>query len=157
MPTIQIRSLKRWWIWRTQLLKNLLSILSIWIRNDDFMNEEDDKVEWSRWSLPMKQIKDKYSIAISWYCFVMHLIVFSWCVMHDILFKLILLICMWWERSYTTSYKKRRTRLVLNNKWWKSNKHESEAPRVRYTMTEERASESGRSTSKDEDHHGYER
>ena len=38
-----------------------------------------------------------------------------------------------------------------------SNKHESEAPRVRDTMTEERASESGRSNSKDEDHHGYKR
>ena len=36
-------------------------------------------------------------------------------------------------------------------------KHEFEAPRVRDTMMEERASESGRSTSKDEDHHGYER
>ena len=33
-------------------------------RNDDFMNEEDDKLEWSRWILPTKQIKDKYSIAI---------------------------------------------------------------------------------------------
>ena len=32
-----------------------------------------------------------------------------------------------------------------------------EAPRVRDTMTEERASKSGRSTSKDEDYHGYER
>ena len=48
-------------------------------------------------------------------------------------------------------------RLVLKKKWWQFNKHESEAPRVRDTMTEERASESGRSTSKDEDHHGSER
>ena len=38
-----------------------------------------------------------------------------------------------------------------------SNKHESEAPRVRDIMTKERASGSSRSTSKDEDHHGYER
>ena len=52
--TIQ-RSLKRWGIWRTQFLKNLLSILSIWIRNDDVMNEEDDEVE--RRSLHTKQIK----------------------------------------------------------------------------------------------------
>ena len=37
------------------------------------------------------------------------------------------------------------------------NKDESEAPRVRDTMMEERASESGRSTLKDEDHHGYKR
>ena len=42
------------------------------------MNEEDDEAEWSRMSLPTKQIKDKYSIFISWYCFV-----FNWCVMHD--------------------------------------------------------------------------
>ena len=51
--------------------------------------------------------------------------------------------------------------VVPKNKWWKfkihSNKHEAEAPRVRDTMTEERASKSGRSTSKDEDYHGYER
>ena len=37
-----------------------------------------------------------------------------------------------------------------------SNKHEFEAPRVTDTMTEERDLESGRSTPKDEDHHGYE-
>ena len=48
-------------------------------------------------------------------------------------------------------------RPVPKNKWWQFNKHESKAPRFRDTMTEERASESGRSTSKDEDHHGYER
>ena len=52
-------------------------------------------------------------------------------------------------------------RLVLKNKWWQfkihSNKHESEAPRVRDTMTKERASESGRSTLRDEDHLGHER
>ena len=30
---------------------------SIWIRNDAIMNEEDDEVEGSRRSLPMKQIK----------------------------------------------------------------------------------------------------
>ena len=35
-------------------MKNLLSILSIWIRNDVVMNEEDDEVE--RRSLPRKQI-----------------------------------------------------------------------------------------------------
>ena len=39
--------------------------LSIWIRNDDAMNEEDDEAEGSRRSLPMKQNKDKYSIVIS--------------------------------------------------------------------------------------------
>ena len=31
--------------------------LSIWIRNDAAMNEEDDETEGSRRSLPMKQIK----------------------------------------------------------------------------------------------------
>ena len=43
-------------------------------------------------------------------------------------------------------------RLVSKNKWWQFNKHESEAPRVKDTMMKERASESGRSTLKDEDH-----
>ena len=52
--TIQRRYLKWWGIWRTQFLKNLLSILSIWIKNDVVMNEEDDEAEMS---LPMKQIK----------------------------------------------------------------------------------------------------
>ena len=36
---------------------------------------------------------------------VMHFIAFSWCIMHDRLFTLILLICMWWVSSswhYTT-------------------------------------------------------
>ena len=36
-------------------MKSLLAILSIWIRNDADMNEEDDEVE--RRSLPTKQIK----------------------------------------------------------------------------------------------------
>ena len=71
----------------SSLDKPLINII-IWIRNDDFMNEEDDKAKWSRWSLPMKQIKYKYSIVISWYCFVIHLIIFNWCVMHDRLFAL---------------------------------------------------------------------
>ena len=70
------------------ILEEHLIYLSIWIRNDDVMNEEDDEVEGSRRSLPIKWIKYKYSIVISWYCFVMHLIIFSWCVMHNILFAL---------------------------------------------------------------------
>ena len=45
--SIQRISLKQWGIWRTQLLKNFLSI----------MNEEDDEAEGSRMSLPSKQIK----------------------------------------------------------------------------------------------------
>ena len=47
------------------------------------MNEEDDEAEGSRMSLPMKGIKYKYSIVISWYCFI-----FSWCIMHDRMFAL---------------------------------------------------------------------
>ena len=68
--------------------------------------------EWRRrWSWRLKKEnthetnKDKYSTVISWYCFVTHLIVFSWRVMHDILFTLIIQICMWWVSSswcYTT-------------------------------------------------------
>ena len=50
--TIQRRSLKRWGIWRTELLNNL----SIWIINDEVMNEEDDEAEGSRRSLATKQI-----------------------------------------------------------------------------------------------------
>ena len=48
-------------------------------------------------------------------------------------------------------------RLVPKNKWWQFNKHESEAPRVKDIIMKERDSESGRSTLKDGDHHGYER
>ena len=73
---------------KNSTLEEPLIHLIIWIRNDDFMNEEADKAEWSRWILPTKQIKDKYSIVISWYCFVIHLIIFSWCVMHNRLFAL---------------------------------------------------------------------
>ena len=52
---------------RTQLLKKILSILSIWIRNDVVMNEEDDEAE--RRSLPMKQIK--ISIQLSFHDIVL--------------------------------------------------------------------------------------
>ena len=49
--------------------------------------------EWRRWwsrkrESTHKTNKDKYSIVISWYCFVMHLFIFSWCVMHDRMFAL---------------------------------------------------------------------
>ena len=63
--TIQRISLMRWGIWRTQ--EPLIHII-IWIRNDDFMNEEYDEGEWSRRSLPTKQTKDKYSIDIVLLC-----------------------------------------------------------------------------------------
>ena len=38
-------------------LEEPLIHLSIWIRNDAIMNEEDDEAEDSRRSMPMKQIK----------------------------------------------------------------------------------------------------
>ena len=42
---------------------------SIWIRNNAFMNEEDDEVEGSRRSLPTKQIK--ISIQLSFHDIVL--------------------------------------------------------------------------------------
>ena len=97
--TIERRSLKRWEIRRTQFLKNLLSILRAWIRNDKFMNGEDDEAEGSRRSLPMKQIKISIQLSFHDIVFVMHLFIFSWCIMHDRINNSILLICMWWVSS----------------------------------------------------------
>ena len=70
---IQRRSLKWWGILRTQFLKNLLSILSIWIINDVVMNEEDDEAKIR--SLAMKQIKISiqfsfHDIVLLWICSV---------------------------------------------------------------------------------------
>ena len=48
--------------------------LSIWIRTDDVMNEEDDEAEGLRRSLPTKQIK-KYSMPfhdIIWLCICLY-------------------------------------------------------------------------------------
>ena len=76
--TIQRRSLKRWGIWRTRFLKNLLSILKKWCC-----------YKWRRWwSWRIKKDsthetnKDKYSIVISWYFLVIHffIIIFNWCL-----------------------------------------------------------------------------
>ena len=50
---------------KNSILDEPLIHLSIWIRNDDVMNEDDDEAEGSRRSLTTKQIKDKYSIVIS--------------------------------------------------------------------------------------------
>ena len=61
---------------RDSIIEDPLIHLSIWIRNDDVMNEENYEAEGSRKSLATKRIKDKYSIVISWYCVVMHLIIF---------------------------------------------------------------------------------
>ena len=75
--TIQTRSLKRWGIWRTQFLKNLLSILRIWIRNDAVINEEDDEAE--RMSLPTKQIKISIQLSLFCYAFVyIQLMYYAW-------------------------------------------------------------------------------
>ena len=49
--------------------------LSIWIRNDEVMNEEDDEVEGSRRSPPTKQIK--ISIQLSFHDIVLHLFIFN--------------------------------------------------------------------------------
>ena len=54
---------------KNSILEEPLIHLSIWMRNDDVMNEEDDEAEGSM-SIPMKRIKDKYSIVISLYCFI---------------------------------------------------------------------------------------
>ena len=44
------------------ILEEPLIHLSIWIRNDDVIDEEDDKAE--RMSLPMKQIKINIQLSI---------------------------------------------------------------------------------------------
>ena len=48
-------------------LEETLIHLSIWVRNDAVMNEEDDEAEGSRRSLPTKQIK--ISIQLSFHKF----------------------------------------------------------------------------------------
>ena len=85
---IQRRYLKWWGIWRTQFLKSLLSILSIWIRNDEVMNEKDDEAEGSRRSLPTKQINMSIQLSFHDIVLIMHLFIFSWCIMHDRMFAL---------------------------------------------------------------------
>ena len=70
-------------------LEEYLIHLSIWIRNHVIMNEEDDEAEDSRRSIPTKQIK--ISIQLSFHCFVMHLFIFSYCIMHDRMFELMTL------------------------------------------------------------------
>ena len=69
---------------KNSTLEETLIHLSIWIRNDVIMNEEDDEAEGSRRSLPTKRIK----ISIQLYYLVMHLFIFSLCVMHDRMFSL---------------------------------------------------------------------
>ena len=50
--------------------------LSIWIRNDAIMNEEDDEAEGSR-SLATKQIKISIQLSFHDIVFVMQLFIFS--------------------------------------------------------------------------------
>ena len=63
---IQRRSLKNM---KNSNLEELLIHLSIWIRNDAIMNEEDDEAKGSRMSIPTKQIK--ISIQLSFHDIVL--------------------------------------------------------------------------------------
>ena len=64
--TIQRRSLNM----KISTLEELLIHLSIWIRNDAIMNEEDEEVEGSRRSLTMIQIKISFELSFSIYLVV---------------------------------------------------------------------------------------
>ena len=52
------------------------------------MNEEDDEAKGSRRSLPTKQIKISIQLSFHDMFFDMLLFIFSWCIMHDIMFAL---------------------------------------------------------------------
>ena len=54
---------------KDSILEEPLIHLSIWMRNNDVMNEENDEVEGSRRSLPTKQIK--ISIQLSFHDIVL--------------------------------------------------------------------------------------
>ena len=74
---------------KNSTLEELLILHIIWIRNDATMNEEDDEAEGSRSSLPTKQIK--ISIQLSFHDIVLlHFFIFSWCIMHDRMFALMI-------------------------------------------------------------------
>ena len=58
---------------KNSILEEHLINLSIWIRNDDVMNEEDDEVEIR--SLPMKQINISFQLSfndIVWLCICLY-------------------------------------------------------------------------------------
>ena len=62
---------------KNSTLEELLIHLSIWIRNDAIMNEEDDEAEGSRKSLPSKQIKISIQFSfhdIVWLCICLYLV-----------------------------------------------------------------------------------
>ena len=57
------------------ILEEPLIHLSIWIRNDEVMNEEDDEAKYSRRSLPTKQIKISIQLSfhdIVWLCICLY-------------------------------------------------------------------------------------
>ena len=105
------RLLKQWGICtlihKDSTHKEPLIHVSIWIRKDAVVKEEDDEVEDSTYSCKEIKIKesthqknkDKWSIFISWYRLVVHLFIFSWCVMHVWVFAFILQNYTWWVRS----------------------------------------------------------
>ena len=62
------------WNTKNSTLEEPLIHLSIWIRNDAIMNEEDDEAEGSRRILPMKQIK--ISIQLSFHDIVFYALVY---------------------------------------------------------------------------------
>ena len=62
---------------KDSILEEPIIHVSIWIRNDDVMNEEDDEVEGSRRSLPMKQIKISIEFSFHDVIFFMHFFIFS--------------------------------------------------------------------------------
>ena len=60
---------------KDSILEEPLIHISIWIRNGDVMNEEDDEAEGSRRSLPMKQIKISVQLSfhdIVWLCICLY-------------------------------------------------------------------------------------
>ena len=64
---------------KDSILEEPLIHLSIWIRNDEVMNEEEDEAEGSKRILPMKQIKKSIKLLfhdIVWLCIFY---IFSWC------------------------------------------------------------------------------
>ena len=62
---------------KDSILEEPLIHLSIWIQNDDVMNEEDDEAEGSTRTLPMKQIKISIQLSFHDIIFVMHFFIFS--------------------------------------------------------------------------------
>ena len=62
---------------KNSTLEEPLIHLSIWMRNDFIMNEEDDEAKGSRRSLPTKQIKISIQLSFHDIAFVMILFIFS--------------------------------------------------------------------------------